>query len=317
MSRAALLCAWLAAAAALVAQEPPAPAKRLGILQTRKDRDEPSLSTQVHEAWLKEALDLDVRGAMQAYDRIQKEAPRNQPLRWIATVRMAELQRLGVGQPEPLTPSLEQAPQAVREGLEQLREPLPVDELLAEPTAPIDLLALNPATALTQAWVRKQLGSTLDARWLQNMARYRRWADSQPAQYWWASDILRAELRGRPEQADALRKLWFADWQAPKLSGDPKELLAVVQQRLDAWIAEPEVSSRDRWRLRRLAEELQKRTDDPQAALEMVARLPTFAERLVGGEVPRPRAATDDPTRDGEAGGDESREQRGDGRRER
>lgn len=281
-----------------------------GTLQTRKDRNQKSLSIRVHEAWLRETLDLDVRGAVQAYDRVQKTAPRNQPMRWIAVTRLAELQRMGIGGPEPLATPIDQAPPAVRDALQALSSPLPVDALLDDPMAAITFLALNPATSETQNWVREQLGSTLDARWLQNMATYRRWANSQPKQYWWATDILRAELRGRREQADALRKLYFANWQAPRLEGEPAAQLQVVRQRLDDWIADESISSRERWRLRRLAEELQKRGEqDSRGALEMVARLPTFAERLVGGEIPDTDSA--DPDESGgapvEGGGERGR----------
>ena len=87
-----------------------------------------STSTAVHEAWLKEVLDLNVRGAAQDYDKIRKTAPRKQPERWLAVTRLAELSRLGVTSPEPVSIPT-RAPAAVRKALQELAEPIPPDAL--------------------------------------------------------------------------------------------------------------------------------------------------------------------------------------------
>ena len=42
--------------------------------------------TRVHAAWLQEVLDLDVRGAVKAYDRISKRSPRNPMAKTSSTI---------------------------------------------------------------------------------------------------------------------------------------------------------------------------------------------------------------------------------------
>ena len=143
-------CALLHAAAAQQPEKAPPAKPQKGLLQQRKDRAAKPLSTSVHEAWLQEVLDLDVKGAMKSYDRIQKTAPRNQPMRWIAVTRLAELQRMGVKTSEPLPTPSGTAPPAVRDALKQLREPVPVDEVLAQPDVGAKVPELNPATRLAK-----------------------------------------------------------------------------------------------------------------------------------------------------------------------
>ena len=62
-----------------------------------------------------------------------------------------------------------------------------------------------------------------------------------------------------------------------------------MRERLQQWIDDKETSSQQRARLRRLDEALAEQAKtDAKVALELVARLPTIAERLIEGKVPEP-----------------------------
>lgn len=259
------------------------------ILQPSRRRA--ATSTAVHEAWLKEVLDLDVRGAAQAYDKIRKTAPRKQPERWLAETRLAELSRLGVASPEPLSiPN--RAPAAVRKALQELAEPLPpghLESLLLDPSAVVKFPKLRPASRMTQTWVRNQVGPTVIERRIRLMNsrnRNSRGGSSSSNNDWrtrWnAIDILRVELEGRRNQAAALRTIYFPSWEPIKVTGAPKENVRKITERLDSWIDEEGLSSQRRAILRDLRKGIETlAVDDPSAAVALVSRIPLYAERLL------------------------------------
>lgn len=281
--RAPLLAAAaaLAALAALPAQERRAPIPR---------RPGKSTSTELHAAWIKEVLDLDPQGAIQDYDRIRKQAPRSQPVRWLAVTRMLELARLGVASPEPSgLPA--NAPRPVQQALSELQTPVPIGRLLSEPYTEIELPPLRAATLLVQDWVRNQIGPTVQER----LAMRERRGDTEESRtapdaeqqerlrLYYASQVLRVTLEGRTPQARAMRLLDFADWTPPAVDGDPTQVVARARRRLDEWI-EADESSWLNVRLRDLKKHLDTTEDSDGQVVALLQQLPIIGDRLLAAE---------------------------------
>ena len=103
-----------------------------------------------------------------------------------------------------------------------------------------------------------------------------------------AIDIVRTELGGWRSQAAVRRAMWFPNWQPPKLSGDPQPYLEKVRTNLEAWLRDPE-QAQLRNVLRELQSALNEKAADPAAGLALIARLPIFAEKLLGLPAPASR----------------------------
>lgn len=253
----------------------------------------PDTSTALHAAWLREVMDLDVLGAASDYATVHRHARANEPERWIAVARLAELQRMGlpVGPPAGLA----EAPAPVRAAINTM-PPLPADELLPPLSFdPAELMRslgagrmppLRPASAAVLEWVRSQLGGGLDGRMRQQIpfgARSRPERDRARAERWYAADVLLRELEGREQQAASLRRFYFSDWKPPVVEEDQAAVLARVQGNFDGWLAEKDLSQQQQTLLQRLREALQQRAaDEPAAAVQFLLRMPLYAERLTG-----------------------------------
>lgn len=256
-------------------------------------------SKQLHAAWLREVLDLDVPGAVAAYQTIAQDHRPAQIERWIAVARLAELERAGV--PIVPKPMFADAPPAIRPAFATLT-PIPVAELLQRASGdPAELLqaagtesgrvpAMRPATGIVVQWVREQIGPSPRDRArarerAQNLANRPR-PDARSAEPGNAAYILNVELQGRQEQAANLRSLYFPDWKPPVVNGDPVATLARVRANLETWAKEGPQSQLTRL-LRNLREAIDRRaTPDPAAAVAFVARLPLYAERLLAEPPP-------------------------------
>lgn len=274
------------AAAALVGQSGRADAAR------RRQ----SNSVTLHQAWLREHLDLDPQAAIRGYEQLRRSAPESRPERWIAIARLAELGRLGATYPEPGTRPM-QPPLEVQEALELLGQPVPWRSVIAEPGAEIELPRLRPATERVMTWGRDQVGPTVDQRWIMQMRDRDRSArgDTRWRNRNAAFTLLDVELEGKTARAESLRRLMFVGWKAPALDVGVAEAMARARERLRAMI-ESERSSRYRVRLQALerrVEDLTKRSD--RAALSLLMRLPFLAEELL---LP---AAPDGASPDGDA----------------
>jgi hypothetical protein len=264
---------------ALLAQEaPPVP--------------QPSL----HDAWLREILDLDVASAAAAYERVAATPGPGNLERWVAAARLGELHRLQAAKGTPVASSEPPAP--LRATFQALQAPLPTDELLErvrrEPSAVLQLLAtesgrlppLRPAVPAAEEWVMGQIGPSLRDRMRQRMESLANRSRSTDVRRFterlYSLDIVRAELQGRSAQANALRALYFADWRPPETPGEPTDHLLRVRTNLDAWLAETELGAQQQTVLRELKDGLDKQAaTDPAAALALVKRMPLYAERLL------------------------------------
>jgi hypothetical protein len=250
-------------------------------------------STAMHSAWLREVLDLDVSGAVQDYQRIAADARPSNLERWLAMARLGELHRIGIDT-GPRIP-ISEAPPAVRSALQTTDTRLPVDELLqrlrAEPaeimgrvgTEQGKLPPLRPAVPLVQEWVRSQIGPSIDdnlAKRLQTMSRTQ---PDQRSELSLANDILNLELQGRSQLAANRRALFFANWQPVAVGVEPPAALAQARIRIEQWSQEPDISSFHQRRLNDLRQAIDQRAaNDPAAMVALIARVPVYAERLLG-----------------------------------
>lgn len=249
------------------------------------------VATRLHEAWLREVLDLDTAGAVADYEAIAADRG-GRIERWIAVARLAELQRLGLPVASPGAAA--EAPAAVRAAL-ALVTPLPVADLLrqaqANPADPARLPDLRPATLATMAWVRNQSGPSQSERQRQRAATGRprppqNRNDAERIERLHASDVVLRELEGKTEQAASLRELYFPEWKPPAVADAAPDALARAKAAIDAWLQEPDLGQQQQSLLGRLRAEIDQRAAaDAAAALAWLGRLPVYAERLLAAPV--------------------------------
>lgn len=269
------VAAWLALSAASIAQDTPHPTAN-------------ACSQALHAAWLREVVDGDLAGAAREYAKIAANGDPLNVQRWVAIARLAELRRLGLPAPDI---HAQNAPALVQAALDATRAPLAnVAELLDRAAQSPEQLQtftgessrlpdLRPATPVALAWMRERL---------QNRGPGAGRGGRQPGgnprnSRSYAADILFCELHGRTEQADSLRMVCFGDWKAPTIPNDIASALVKVRLHLDAWLAERDVTTGQQDLLRDLRDAIDKRAAaDPAAALAFVARLPIYADRLLG-----------------------------------
>ncbi len=254
----------------------------------------PGDATTLHRAWLREVMDLDVGGAAADYTRIAADT--NNLERWVAAARLAELHSLLPS--VVVVPHAQDAPAPLRAALQSPESPPQVTALLERArraanegvqTLGADATRTTPlrtAVPAAEEWLMGQIGPSQRDRmrqFLQTLANRSRATDVRRfTERLYAADILRAELEGRPAQANALRTLYFADWRAPTLTGSAEAALATVRANLDAWLAEPELGNQQQTALRELKDWLEKNAaTDAAAGVALLLRLPHFAERLL------------------------------------
>ncbi len=240
-------------------------------------------STALHAAWLREVMDLDPVGAAGDYEQLAKTTRTNEPERWLAVARLVELRRFGIA-PGAMLDTAE-APAPVRTALANLPQ-LPDEALLPrlclDPALVLQALGteqgrmppLRAASSAVLDWVRSQLGPTPRRSGIRT--------DRSRAERIYAVDVLLRELEGRQHQAANLRTLYFTDWKAPVVRVPAKEAMVTVQANLEAWLAEKEVSQYQQSLLVRLRDALVLRANlDPASAIELLQRIPLYAERLL------------------------------------
>ncbi|GAB4138976.1 MAG: hypothetical protein Fur0037_04970 [Planctomycetota bacterium] len=273
---------------------------------------------RLHDAWLREILDLDVQAAASAYSRLSCDTTTPRGERWLATARLLELRRIGVGTtlpaariedvPAPLRPSFEKA-STERPDLSELIEKAHHldrgrDELLAE----VDRLArgergpriLRPLVSDTISWLVSTTPSTRQARrelWQKIQVAWRSGRQEQVVSLWRqlrqlgssrprmfqrenALQILLRELDGRTSEAERLRRDYFPDWREPRLTNDAETLLSTVLERFPSLLRDARPEEADA--LRRLEAEIEEAgEEDPAKGLRILQRLPFYAEWLL------------------------------------
>ncbi|MEO6597543.1 MAG: hypothetical protein ABIP94_22595 [Planctomycetota bacterium] len=250
----------------------------------------------LHQAWLREILDLDVAGAAADYAQVARDARPGNLERWVATARLIELHRLGIAVPE--TVHLNEVPTALRGVFAAAQVALPIDELLkrtrGEPSVVLQtviseagkLPSLRTAVSNAEDWLVSQVGPSGRDQFRQRMEEYLARGRSDEARQsferLFAADIVRAEIEGGVARANALRKLYFADWRPPAVTGEPAPHLARFHANLEVWLREPDLSPSEQALLGELREAIdQKAATDPGGALALLIKLPNYAERLL------------------------------------
>lgn len=272
----------------------------------------------LHDAWLRELLDTDVKGAVADYRRVAGSTQRPESERWAATARLAELQQSGAPV-EGLAELLAAAPQALqqvvapsastvdlapwlaaaRESTESLFELVRTTERgqprpQARPLMDAALRWIEQQSGPGRREQRRQLLEQLQRARLEGDGRLYMEArrqlralapterEERLSQLAFAQQVLRRELGDSPESADQIRQLRFPDWKAPLAPGEPGEVLARVQANLAVRLAATKDLASDRELLLQLQARLKAlEGTDPAAAVAFVRRLPVLAEELL------------------------------------
>ena len=272
----------------------------------------------LHDAWLRELLDADTKGAVAAYRAIADATARPDAERQAATARLAELQHCGAqvdAVPElltrlpealqqalaaaPRTPGLDAWVESAREGTDKLVErvraaergqPRPVSRPLLEPALRWIEQQSGPGSREQRRRLLEQLQRAriegdgrlyMDARrQLRALAPTER--EERLSQIAFAQQVLRRELGDSPEGADRIRQLRFPEWKPPELQADPATALARALANLEQLLASGSSPLADRDTLVQLQARLRAlAAGDPGAALAFLRRLPLFAEELL------------------------------------
>jgi hypothetical protein len=248
----------------------------------------PSQAARVGAAWLKEVLDLDTAAAAHDYRRLLDDAKAPPGERLVATARLLEIERLGA-LPQGLGPILGTtlAPEPLQQAASRQRDQ---DQEQGLPTPLATPVAATGAMPALRPFVGGALPANNEpqAHWTPDRMRTAR--DRMPGpsasgarlfERIRALAITRHELDGDRDEAEALRKQHFPDWRPMPWTEEPREALALVRRNLTAWRNERQLSYSERDTLRRLDGRIaQALATDAQQAIDLLDRLPYYAERL-------------------------------------
>ncbi len=241
-------------------------------------------------------MDLDSRRATELYREVAGDKVPDNLERWVAVARLTELHRLGVTTKLLIDPL--EVPSPLRASLAAAAAPIDVEALTkrasSDPTQLLQSLGseggklpvLRPAVYDAEIWLISQVASWRD--------RFRQRQQSQAARpgftdRFYATRIVFAELDGRRSQADELRALYFTQWRPPVVTNDHAANLARVRANLEALFSERDMVGAQNL-LNRLRDAIDKApAADPAAAMEMLLRLPYFAELLLQDNPPQRR----------------------------
>jgi hypothetical protein len=231
----------------------------------------------LHAAWLREVLDLDLPAATAAYARIAADPGAPWLDRQVAIARAHELHRLQV--PVVPLPPLDPLPAALRTQFAEVAPPPDLTAVLA--AAAGDAATLRPVLAEHHPALQ-QLRPLVPLVLGQN--RPNGASETRMLDWFRASEILRAELDGRADDAQRLRALAFPDWRQRPWPTDHQAAVQRVQQNLEQWLQERELTVQVQSLLRRLRVALQRTAaSDAGAALALLDRLPLYGDRLRAG----------------------------------
>jgi hypothetical protein len=281
----------LALGGALTAQNAPATPTPTPQAPSTTLRPQPPAgsSATLHQAWLAEVLDLDTKRATALLTEVaQRSGPGNLD-RWVAAARLAELRRIGVPDVAPI--DLAEAPREIRDAA-AAQPALDVKALTERVSAEPEVLyqslgteagrlpPLRQIVPAAEMWLLDLIDPNLGDRSRQRREFANRAGMADRIN---ANLILDSELAGRRAEADGKRALYFAGWQPPAVSADPKVNLERFRTNLTELLRERQLrgyGSRERLGRLRSAVEVLAATD-PAAAVALLLRLPTYTERLL------------------------------------
>lgn len=252
-------------------------------------QDDAAVPSELHRGWLREVLDLDVGAAESLYrDVLTAQRPRNLQ-RWIAAARLMELQRIELTSgdridftdaPPDLRPLFREADSTLEiSQFDALRgqDTDTVFEVLGKPEAAPP--PLRPLVAAAERWYEDQaMPSRLDRIRQRSTRTYR----PPFTRRVFAGRVLRAEAADQRDRANELRSLYFPNWTPPPPAPEPQTDVARIRYNLGHLLQEREwtgIWRRDHRAFERRFEALA--VTDPDAAVDLVRRIPLYAERLL------------------------------------
>ena len=251
----------------------------------------------LHAAWLRETLDLDLKGACKAYLALARDEKAPLLERQVAAARLEELRRIGA----PAV-GAETAPEALPPGLQRTQDPDTTASLqravaaaLAAPTrtqggegaAPSgNVVATQPVLPslrpLVQFVVQASRENTRDTRpGTPRLPQFGAPDQTRVVERVRAYEIARAEVAGRTTEADEIRLRAFPNWRAQPWPEDKAAAWKVVRNNLLQLQQERQINGDEREVLERLLTVLDADAQtSTEAALARIDRLPIYAERL-------------------------------------
>ena len=255
----------------------------------------------LQDAWIRETLDLDVRAAIRGYREVAGDESQTAIERKVAAARLEELRRIGVIDasenasaqllPAQLVSGDEakvQATNAMAAADMVRKAPRATNPGSAE--LPNEMPQLRPLVSAVLQLLRAEATPNNQSRGM--ISRSRGFGESDTTRVLErirASDIARADLAGKPEEADALRLRNFPAWKPQPWPADASAAWTAARANLVEWQAERQLSSAERETLQRLLAALDEDAkDNPARALARIDLLPFYSERLHAGvAVPR------------------------------
>ena len=246
-------------------------------------------ASPLHAAWLRETLDLDMAGAVRSYREIARDTQAPMLERQIAAARLEELRRIGVRDADPGT-LLELVPAAVRTAADPQRpsstsqEARPAPEANRnQPPVPAEPL-MRPLVAALVQHTREEMFPGQGDRGRMPRNRNPNNETARVVERIQAFEIARAELAGKADEADALRRRSFPTWKAQPWPADTGAAWTRARQNLVSWQQDRQISAAERETLRQLLAALDEDAKGgAEKALARIDRLPLYAERLKEG----------------------------------
>ncbi len=250
----------------------------------------------LQDAWIRETLDLDIRAAVRGYREVAGDESQTAIERKVAAARLEELRRIGVIDASENT-SAQLLPEQLVSGDEAKTQETNAKAAAdwarhaqrasnpASAELPTEMPQLRPLVSAVLQLLRADFSpSNLDRG---GPVRPRGFAGSDTTRVLErirASDIARADLAGKTEEADALRLRNFPAWKPQPWPADASAAWTTARANLVEWQQERQLSSAERETLQRLLAALD---DDaktsPARALARIDRLPFYSERLRAG----------------------------------
>ena len=246
-------------------------------------------ASPLHAAWLRETLDLDMAGAIRSYRKIAQDTQAPMLERQIAAARLEELRRIGVRDTDP-GKLLELVPVAVRTDADAQRpssasqDARPAQEgNRNQPPVPAEPLTRPLVAALVQ-YTREEMFPGQGDRGRMPRNRNANTETARVVERIRAFEIARAELAGKTDEADALRRRSFPTWKAQPWPADAAAAWSRARQNLVSWQQDRQISASERETLRQLLAALDEDAKGgAEKPLARIDRLPLYAERLKEG----------------------------------
>jgi hypothetical protein len=255
-----------------------------------------SPSPSLEDAWIRETLDLDIRAAIRGYREVAGDASQTAIERKVAAARLEELRRIGVIDASQ-NASVKLLPEQLVSGDEAKSQETNAKAAAdfarhaqrasnpASAELPTEMPQLRPLVSAILQQIRSEVAPSNQERPGPNRPRGFAGSDTtRVLERIRASDIARADLAGKPEEADALRLRSFPSWKPQPWPADANAAWSTARANLVEWQQERQLTGAERETLQRLLAALDEDAKvSPSRALARIDRLPFYSERLRAG----------------------------------